>query len=59
MPKKRKRIRVGNIIPVWWKPEGARVLAVLPYTGRYPQWFSRVLRLESDTPRGWIEIAWE
>jgi hypothetical protein len=57
---KKTRIRVGDIVPIWWKPKGARVLKVLPYTGKYPQWFSRVLRLEAPrTSNGWADVAWE
>ena len=57
--KKNRKPRVGDIVYPWWKPEGARVLAVLPYTGIYPQWFSCVLRIEAPTTMaGWVEMAW-
>lgn len=52
-------MKVGDKVSVWWMPQGAAVIAILPYTGRYPQWFNCVLRLQSNTPRGWQDIAWK
>lgn len=52
--------------PVWWdtgdgRPDGqhmARIIEVFPYTGKYPQWFSYVLRLaDPNTRKGWTEMA--
>jgi hypothetical protein len=48
--------------PVWWAGDqldgSASVLAVQPYTGRYPQHFTHVLRLAAPkTYRRWLEIA--
>lgn len=56
------RIRVGDRMRVWWAVNGgnvATVLAVLPYTGAYPQYADCVLRLTSDTPRGWGEMSYD
>jgi hypothetical protein len=50
--------KVGSKIPYWFAPEGAEVLKVMPYTGRYKEWFSRILRLKANTHRGWVEVAW-
>jgi hypothetical protein len=52
--------------PVWWatgqrNDHGqpmARVIQVLPYTGRYPQLFNAVLQLHApDTRSGRLEMA--
>lgn len=59
-------VQVGDLYPVWWstdKRDGqgrplAKVIAILPYTGRYPQWFNAVLRLHApDTRNGWLEMS--
>lgn len=59
-------MEVGALYPVWWatgkrNAEGtplARVLAVLPYRGRYPQHFNAVLRLHApNTASGQLEMA--
>ena len=46
---------------VWWTtPSGdhkGKVLGMFPYTGRYKEFFTHVLRIESCTRRGWNEIA--
>ena len=34
------------------------VIAVLPYTGKYTEYYNCVLRLTSDTPRGYTEMAY-
>ena len=45
-------------IKMYWAPEGARLLDVFEYTGRYPQFFTHVFRVQSKWPgRGWVEIA--
>ena len=50
--------KVGECIAVWWG-SGGRVLEVLPYTGRYPQWFTCVLRLSAPTTKsGYVDMAW-
>jgi len=52
--------------PVWWDtgdgaPAGqhmARVIEAFPYTGKYPQWFTHVLRLyDPNRIKGWTEMA--
>lgn len=52
--------------PVWWdtddgRPAGqhiARVIECVPYTGRYTQWFTHVLKLaDPSTRKGWTETA--
>jgi len=51
--------KVGDTVPYWFAPEGTQVMDVRPYTGRYPQWFSAVVRLAAPrTRRGWLEAAW-
>ena len=36
----------------------ATVLDVFPYTGRYPDWFTHVVRFSAEnTSRGWMEIT--
>ncbi len=48
---------VGDEYATWWDKK-ARVLGVYPYTGRYPQHFTHVLRLSAEnTRRGWLEMA--
>lgn len=58
---------VGQKIRVWWATGRrkvdtdeniATILAILPYTGRYTQWFDCVLRLNTTTRRGWCEMAY-
>ena len=67
MAKREKRpVRVGDRIRVWWNTgvveNGSNVdtvLAVLPYTGRYPKLCDCVLRLPSTKCyRGWVEMAY-
>ena len=48
--------KVGDSFPIWFNRNGI-VLKVFPYTGRYPQWFTWVVRITSDTPRGWLETV--
>jgi len=64
----KKPYKVGDEYPVWWetldgRPDGqhqARILEVLPYTGRLPQCFSAVLRLSAPrTAQGWLEMCVE
>ena len=57
------KVRVGGLVKVWWntgRPDNmATVLAVLPYTGRFTQFFNCVLRLSApSTYRGWMEMAY-
>jgi hypothetical protein len=44
-------------IKTWWG--GVQpVLAVLPYTGKYPEFFDTVYRVKAPrTRRGWLEIS--
>ena len=56
--------KVGDTIETWWSdPSGGHqnvILAIFPYIGRYPQWFSAVVRVVAyNTKRGWIEMAVE
>jgi hypothetical protein len=61
------KVKVGDDFRVWWETgrksaDGhywlARVLEVLPYTGKYPQFFTCVLVLEAPrTKRGKLEMA--
>lgn len=57
-------VKIGSLIPVWWDtqsdpPNMARVIEVLPYTGRYKDMFDVVLRLsDPGTKRGWLEMAY-
>ncbi len=58
--------KIGDKCPVWWntgetnedgRPLGT-VLAVRPYTGAYPQWFTQIVRLTApSTKRGWLEMS--
>lgn len=54
-------MKVGDLYPTWFSGEDhgcSTILAILPYTGRYPQWFNCVLRLTApNTVRGWVEMA--
>jgi hypothetical protein len=58
----RGKPQVGDEIRVWWQTgrgNMATVLAVLPYTGKFPEWFDCVLRLSApNTRRGWMEMAY-
>ncbi len=53
---------VGDELPTWFsgREDGlSTVLAVTPYTGRYPEFFSWVVRFTAlNTRRGWMEQAW-
>lgn len=59
-------LKVGDLYPVWWdtfdeRPAGdhlALVMEIKPYTGRYTQWFTHILRLAAPrTNRGWLEMS--
>lgn len=49
----------GDKYPTWFSgsPDGhSTVIDVRPYTGRYPQHFTHILRLSAPrTQRGWLE----
>jgi hypothetical protein len=53
--------RVGDMMSTWFSDDASglsRVLAVEPYRGKYPQWFSWVVKLTAPrTKRGWMEMA--
>lgn len=53
--------RVGEMMPTWFSGDASgmsRVLAVEPYRGKYPQWFTWVVKLTAlNTRRGWLEMA--
>lgn len=60
----RKGIKVGDQINVWWHTDlpnnMATVLAVLPYKGRYPQYFNCILRLTApNTNKGYLEMTYQ
>lgn len=54
-----KKFKIGADFPVWWntnrpKVNGfypARIIAIEPYRGKYPQWFTHVLTLEAPSTR--------
>ena len=54
-------IQVGDQYPTWFSgnPSGmSTVLAVLPYTGKFREYFNATLRLSApNTVRGWCEMA--
>lgn len=50
-----KPIQVGDKYRMWFGE--STVLAVLPYAGSYPQFFAKVLRVSTSTPKGWTEVA--
>lgn len=57
-------MKPGDKLQVWWFTNTpgnmATVLAVLPYTGLYKQWFNCVLRLSAPrTNKGWLEMAYK
>lgn len=52
-----KKLKVGDMINVWTTDR--RILAILPYRGLYTQWFNCVIRFQSDTPSGWMEMAYQ
>lgn len=56
-----ERPKIGSKMETWWSsrlPGGkTTVLKVEKYTGLFPQWYTWVVRLSSDTPRGWTEMA--
>ncbi len=53
--------KVGDEIESWCsgtEDNIATILAVEPYTGRYPQWFTYVVRFTAlNTQRGWMETV--
>lgn len=48
-------INPGDMIKFWVEPR--IILGVRPYTGRYPDICNCVLRVQSDTKRGWMEMS--
>jgi hypothetical protein len=58
----RKFPQPGEQMETWFsgrKDKLSRVIAVLPYTGKYPESFDCVLRLSADgTRRGYMEMTW-
>jgi hypothetical protein len=55
-------MKVGALISTWFSrsPSGkSRILEILPYTGRYPQYFDCVLKVTAPaTKQGYMEIAY-
>lgn len=60
-------LKVGDKYQVWWNQSErdengnplATILAISPYKGMYPQYFKSILKLTSETKRGWVEMAVE
>jgi len=52
---KMNKPKIGSEFILWTTPR--KVLSVKKYTGAYPQWFTYVVRVTSDTPRGWTETV--
>jgi len=51
-----KEYKIGDTFPVWFNEEGATILLIRPYTGKYTKYFTHVLKLVSPrTKRGWQE----
>jgi len=54
-------VKVGDRVPTWFSEQAdgrSTVLAVEPYTGRYPQWFAYSIRVTAPrTKRGWMELC--
>lgn len=53
--------QVGDKILTWFsdQPDGMSVvLAIEPYRGRFPQWFTHTIRASAPrTRRGWMEFC--
>lgn len=53
--------QVGQRIETWFSGEAdgrSTVLAVRPYTGRYPEFFRYIVRVSAPrTRRGWMELC--
>ncbi len=53
--------KVGDRVSTWFSgcPDGlSTVLHVEPYRGKYPQFFTHVLRVSApNTVRGWMEMC--
>jgi len=52
-------IKIGDLYPTWYsdRPDKmSTVIDISPYTGRYKEFFTHVLRLTAPkTCRGWME----
>ena len=58
-------MKIGDKIKVWWStgtpthPSNiSTIIAILPYRGMFTQYYDCVLRLTTNTPRGWCEMAY-
>lgn len=60
--------KVGDKFPIWFPPHArsvkvdgyymADIIDVRPYTGRYKEFFTQIVRIPAwRTGRGWIEIS--
>ena len=53
--------KVGAAYPTWFSGNAdglSRIVAVKPYTGIYPQWFTHVLELTApNTNKGTVEMT--
>lgn len=53
-------LQVGDEYGTWFSGKStgmSTVLKIEPYTGKYPQFFTHVVRLSAETQRGWLEMA--
>ena len=49
-------MKIGDRIPIWFP--GGVIVAIRPYTGSYPQWFTHIVTVTaSRTRRGTLEVA--
>lgn len=53
--KRPRKPKVGSPMKLWFGE--TTVLSVKRYEGRYADIFTWVVRVKSDTPRGWIETV--
>lgn len=60
--------KAGDRFPVWFPPHGnsvkedgyymAMIIDVRPYTGKYPQFFTQIVRVPAwRTGNGWLELC--
>lgn len=49
-------MKIGQQLDTWFP--GGVVLEFRPYIGKYPQWFTYIVRVTAPrTNRGWLEIV--
>lgn len=60
--------KAGDLFPIWFPPfpdsvkvDGyyqAPIIEVRPYTGKYPQYFTQIVKIPAwRTNRGWMEVT--